>query len=158
MYTVKETAEFLGIAVPTLHTWVKDDRISYAEFLSPSALDTSEAGRTFTEDDVILLWTVQALREMNQTHRQIKKQIKDGFRIQPDSMPGEVTSFPMDLQARETAMKKQIQNLVAEREALQSEMDYYKRASKEQERKNEKLLFRIFELEAKIKELDEDTD
>jgi DNA-binding transcriptional MerR regulator len=85
-YSVKDTYTFLSISRSSLHNWTDN----LAEFMSLSATDSS-AARRYNDEDIIVLWTCKILRDSGLGFPEIIEQLKTGFRVDPDTRPGDDT-------------------------------------------------------------------
>lgn len=161
-YRVKQIADFVGVSVSTIHSWLKNDDISYEDFLSPSALDTSDTGRIFTDDDATVFWTIQSLRSMQLGHAAIREKLKQGYRVVPEHMPSDeptILTQINDSEKREFALIAELKAVKSQLDTAQAELRYYQRNNQEKDmqikdlmRENIKLEMKIEELEKKLKD------
>lgn len=116
MYTVKQMTDFLELSTSGLHQWA--DR--YRNVLSPNANDKER--RQFTQDDVIILWTVKLLRDENLSHNDIDTQLGKGYRADPPYWPEDDIGPPALPRSELSLLRQQVMEKNAEIDRLSSQL------------------------------------
>lgn len=82
-YKSKHIQELLNIASSTVRKWAQD----FEPFMSATANPNDSSNREFSEDDLRVFYTVQALKKVNQTTDEITKKLSEGYRIENALIP-----------------------------------------------------------------------
>lgn len=79
--TIKDAADAIDIPIGTVRQWVKD----FEHTAAFSSQATPEKGRTriFTDDDLIVLWTIRVMRAERRTTDEIAEALAAGERYHP---------------------------------------------------------------------------
>lgn len=124
MYGSVQIGKHLSVSDATIRNWSAE----FSAYLSPGS-QTAAPGeiRTFTQDDLVILETVAALRQQNLSYADIHERLAAGERIEIDAPPIDVkpgqetavtiAAFQSTLQNYETRLDKIQQRLEDEQTA-----------------------------------------
>lgn len=125
-YTTTSVARQLSVSPNSIRNWC----IEYGEFLSDTARRKSR--RQLNEDDVLVLATVENMRQAGMPHSGIKLELRNGVRVEsvPPAPTREADTARNQIQLvakndldhaleRESALMKQLDTALSERDAYQ---------------------------------------
>lgn len=120
MQTTKEVSQRLGVNVQTIRRWSDE----YRDYMSESAHNGDK--RTYTDDDLLLLWSIRRWRQLGLSLPEISERLTKGERTN-DGLPPLATDEPpkavMVSETVHTAALAEIHRLEADRDRLLAERD-----------------------------------
>jgi DNA-binding transcriptional MerR regulator len=151
----QELAKRLGIADVTLRKWAGKD---FAQFLSPSATVANNARRSFSDQDVRILFWVAQMKDQNMPAEEIANVLRTAqagdWRDLPPTPPtssDEIAVIPREAaESRLTALQQQFEMQV---QSLTKERDELRERLEQSEAEKEEFRHKYFEVTAQLLEL-----